>query len=371
MWARVRREATLLKDRGHTVRVFSSHFTKGSDAIAPSKEEINGISIRRFSASMPGKGALKYLPGGESYMFWDFKQAMREALEFNPDVIIAHSYRHPHTLFALRLAKKVGAKVFLVTHAPFARETSRGLIEKGAVWFYDVFIGRHTLQKFDKIIAISHWEIPYLHALGIKESRIAIIPNGISPAFFENSSLKEKRILLYTGRLAPIKNLELVINALARINDSRLTFLIRGPGDADYISELRARINEHNLNSRVTLVNQSYTEKEQIPLLGHSQFFILASKSEGMPQVLIEALARGKIVIASDNPGNADIIRHAHNGFLFHNNNEEDLVRILNHVTSLSIKQLKLVQKRARATAEHYRWSKLIHQLEKVLIKKK
>jgi hypothetical protein len=84
VWARVRREALLLSNKGHTVRVFSSNFTKGSDKIASSSDALEGVVIRRFNAAMPGRGALKYIPGGESYMFWDFKKAMDEAVKFRP-----------------------------------------------------------------------------------------------------------------------------------------------------------------------------------------------------------------------------------------------------------------------------------------------
>ena len=40
--------------------------------------------------------------------------------DFKPDIIIAHSYRHTHSVIASKIAKKLGAKSFLVTHAPFA-----------------------------------------------------------------------------------------------------------------------------------------------------------------------------------------------------------------------------------------------------------
>ena len=74
--------------------------------------------------------------------------------EYKPDVIIAHVYRHIHTSKALKIAKKLKCKVFLVTHAPFVPgDTTRSFLSKIAVRFYDKFIGPGKLKRFDKVIA--------------------------------------------------------------------------------------------------------------------------------------------------------------------------------------------------------------------------
>ena len=48
-----------------------------------------------------------------------------------------------------------------------------------------------------------------------------------------------------------------------------------------------------------------------------------------MPQTLVEAMARGKIVIGSDNEGNKELIKDSENGFLFKNGSAEDLANCL------------------------------------------
>ena len=186
VWARVREESVRLAKKGYEVRVFSSNLEKGTNRVVSADDKLEKVKILRFPARKLG---------GESFMSWDFEQ---EALKFTPDVIIAHSYRHPHTLKALKIAEKLRiegkkCKVFLVTHAPFGRSETRSLISKIAVWYYDKFIAPRYMNKFDKVIAITKWEIPYILNLGLKRDKIAYIPNGIPDEFFEIKKPKKQK----------------------------------------------------------------------------------------------------------------------------------------------------------------------------------
>jgi len=172
VFTRVIEEASRLKKHGHNVVIFSSNITKGTNEIAKSEDEVLGVKIKRFPSRKLG---------GESFMKWDFE---KEALKFKPDIIICHSYRHIHTTKALQIKKKINCKVFLVTHAPFDRNSSRSLIQNIIVKFYDNHIGSKILKEFDKVIAITKWEIPFLIKLKLKENNIEYIPNGIPSKFF-------------------------------------------------------------------------------------------------------------------------------------------------------------------------------------------
>lgn len=352
--ARVKREAQLLAERGHDVTIFSSNLEKGTDKLCAPQEKIKDVTIRRFPARKLG---------GESFMKWSFA---KEALALRPNVIIAHAYRHQHTTQALSIGRVLAIPVFLVTHAPFDRGDTRGYRGRVAVYGYDLLFGRRTLRRFAKIISITRWEKPYLLKLGVPPSHISYLPNGVSNTFFRPSKIREKKnTILFTGRIAPIKNLEVLLRALGKI--AAYTCILRGPAEPAYEHALKTIIAQNKLASRVSLINKSYGESEQIRLLDQAAYFILPSRSEGMPQVLIEALARGKIVIASDNKGNADLIRSGKNGFLFKNGDSGDLVRVLNELTSLSEVKKKQIQKEARKTAAQFKWSLIIAELEKLI----
>ena len=190
VWTRVLEESKRLSKRGFEIKIFSSNAVKGSNEIAPSHEKLGPKGVSSGVKIEILRFPFKKL-GGESFMSWDFE---KEALNYSPDIIIAHNYRHLHTTKCLKIAEKLKGenkkcKVFLVTHAPFERKLTRTFLQNLIVKIYDLFIGRKTINKFDKILAITKWEMPYLLKLGAKKEKIIYIPNGISPEFF---SLKKQ-----------------------------------------------------------------------------------------------------------------------------------------------------------------------------------
>jgi len=355
VWTRVKEESTRLA-KSNKVIVFSSNLKKGSNQIAPSEDILDNLQIKRFSTKKLG---------GESFMYWFNKTAEKEALKFNPDIIIAHAYRHTHTTKALKIAKKINAKVFLVTHAPFIeKNTTRSILSKIAVKNYDLFIGTKTLNKFDKIIAITKWEIPYLLKLGIKKEKINYIPNGIPEEFFRLKKLvKEENKILFLGRISPIKDLEVLIKSLSSIKDKSIKLEIVGPSEENYLKQLKEIVNKLNLEKRVKFSKPIYDLKEKIKKIDSAKIFILPSKREAMPQSLIEAMARGKIVITSDNPGSKEIVTNEKNGYLFKVGSSKDLTEKLNQALSKNNIQIK---KQARKLVEKFSWDKIIKKVERL-----
>lgn len=353
---RVLKEAKLLSENGHEVVIFSTNRTKGSDSLCSLNEKIGRVLIKRFPTRRLG---------GESYMYWNFE---KEALCFKPDVIIAHAYRHIHTLKALKIAKKLGCKIFLVTHAPFGRNGSRTWLENKIVNFYDNLIGKYNLNRFDKIITITKWEEKYLKDLGVEKERIVYIPNGISDEFFKPLKLMGKskiNSIIYTGRISPIKNLELISHALKLERGFSIKFI--GPADNSYINKLKKIAEKDKVKDREEFITKSYNSIEQINELDKAGIFILPSKSEGMPQTLVEAMSRGKIVIGSDNEGNKELINSGKNGFLFKNSNYKDLARILDNVKKLNEKKIRSLERNARKKAEQFRWRSIMNKLESTI----
>jgi len=341
VFARVKREASLLKRAGYKVKIFSSNLEKGTNKIMPEKDSFDGVNIIRFPAISLG---------GESFTRWNFT---KQAVEYHPDIIIAHAYRHYHTLLAIKIAKKINAKVFLVTHAPFDRDESRALLARVAVRFFDKFIGPAVLKKYNKVIAITKWEMPYLYKLGVKKDKISYIPNGILDEFFLKDKVKEERKMIYTGRVSPIKDIKTLVKSVPLLSDKDITLEVYGPAENSYLKELKELTS--SIKKRVTFIDKIYDSKSQIKEIDSSKLFILPSLSEGMPQVLIEAMARGKIVIASNNQGNSDIIKNAENGLLFKIGNPADLAKKIDFALSLSKIDSAKISQNARKTAEKFK----------------
>ena len=361
VFSRVLEESKLLQERGHDVHIFSSNKAKGSEEIAQKLEIKNSIKITRFPT-------IKL--GGESFMHWNFTS---EALKLKPDLIIAHSYRHPHTNKALKIAKKLNIPIFLVTHAPFdANQTKRSLIPRLYIkHFYDPIIGKKSLNQFTKVISITNWESPILMNLGVKISKIEYIPNGIPNEFFtEKQKVKEQNKIVYLGRISQIKNLETLIRSMSLIKDKNISLELVGPPEKIYLKKLKSLIKELNLTNRISFKSPIYEIKEKIRAIDSAKLFVLPSIREGHPQSLIEALARKKLVIASKNPGNQDIISNNKTGFLFQTENEKDLAEKINQALSLKIKDKDKIKNKAQDSVKHFSWNLIIKKLEKLINKR-
>ncbi|HVY01689.1 MAG TPA: glycosyltransferase family 4 protein [Candidatus Nanoarchaeia archaeon] len=349
VFARVKKEALWLSSRGHQVRIFSSNLEKGTNQVMPKEDKIGKVKITRFSSTKLG---------GESFMRWNF---IKDAIDFKPDVIIAHSYRHYHTHLALKVARIVGAKCFLVTHAPFTMNT-RSPISKIAVSIYDSLIGPKIINQFDKVITITSWEEKYLAKIGCRKDKIVCIPNGI-PEEFYNSKILEGQGMFFFGRVSPIKNIELLISAL---KDSSLSVDIIGPTEAKYKSKLLSQISKNNIRN-VHFLPEIKDLKSKIKLFDHYEILVLPSKFESFGQVIVEAMARGKIVISSNTPGAREIIKDNKNGFLFEVNNANHLRSLIDKVSNLSKSSKKSIRLAALKRAEEFKLNKIMLRLESLL----
>lgn len=365
--ARVLYESELLAERGHQVCIFSTNHVKGDPrTLASAKEKRGKVQIKRFPAMKIA---------GESYTVWNpWKMGInpleKEIIKYKPDVIISHAYRHTHTLIAYRIAKKIGAKSILVTHAPFGDNPLRSPLTRWYIPHFDEKQGKKSLKEYDKIIAITHWERPYLEHLGVPLEKIAYIPNGIPQQFFTQKAGKENPYkILFFGRLSPVKDVETLIRAFALIKNKNAVLELAGPAEAPYLVRLKNLVRVLHLESRISFTPAIFDLSKKIAKLDSVHLFILPSKREGMPQSLIEAMARKKLVIASDTLGAREVVQSGgSNGFLFTIGDAPMLAALLDLVFSLPPKKAHKVQLAALASVRQFAWTKIIEKLEKMLI---
>lgn len=358
VWMRVKQEAKEFVKHRHEVKVFSTNRIKESDKIAPAKEIIEGIEIQRFPATKLG---------GESFMFWDFE---KELFEFHPDIIVAHNYRHIHTSKALTVRDELRKSrkktyCFLVTHAPFVEgNITRTRLQTLVVKFYDKFIGPRKINSFDKVLPISHWEISHLRKIGLKKEKIFYIPNGIPKEFFKvKKKSKQENKILFLGRVSPKKKLETLFQSLKYLKDKKITIEIVGPQEKNYFKFLKSIIKKEKQQKRIKFSEPVYDINKKIEKIDSCKLFVLPSRVEGMPQSLIEAMSRGKIVIGSDSKAIRDLIKNGENGFLFQFNNPKDLAKKIDNVVSLSKKDKTTYEKKSKNFAKQFNWDEIYKKL--------
>ena len=355
VWTRVLAEAKELAKKNE-VYVFSSDIFRGGEKNkkASPYEEIDNVKITRFPAN---------ISFGQNTFFWDYE---KQALDLKPDIIVAHAYRQYYSTKALKIARKLKVPCFLVTHAPFLDKKLRNWRLNLAVFLYDNLIGKRILNNYSKIIAITKWEIPYLLALGAKKDKIEYSPNGIPDEFFK-IKLKEtgvKSRILFLGRVAPIKNLETLIKAIYLLKNKKIRLDIVGPEEPEYKYKIVDLIKKLNLKN-IHFYPVVYNLKKKIKIIDEHDIFVLPSKREGMPQALIEAMARGKIVVSSSTQGGKELINNGKNGFIFEIGNEKQLKEAIERINNMPDNEKNKIRNDTRKSVEKFSWNRLIKETEK------
>jgi teichuronic acid biosynthesis glycosyltransferase TuaC len=175
------------------------------------------------------------------------------------------------------------------------------------------FLRRHAIQwalrNADKTIAVSRPLKENVERLGVPETSVVYIPNGVDTTVFKPMNQLDcrkklhldarKKIILFVGSLEEVKGVRYLMDAmkdLAGTPGMDVHLLMIGAGNLR--TELEKSINELSLQDKITLVGE--IPHQDLPTwINASDLFCLPSIREGMPNVVLEALACRKPVIAT------------------------------------------------------------------------
>jgi glycosyltransferase involved in cell wall biosynthesis len=150
------------------------------------------------------------------------------------------------------------------------------------------------------------------------EIKLGTIANGVDDAFLaiqkQYTNRKMLRIISI-GSLIPRKSMSTILKAAAILKQSE-NIILEIIGNGIENQELRELGKQLEFTNNLEMPGD--IPSTDIPNhLREADIFVLASQSEGRPNVVIEAFAAGVPVVASDIDGNKEIIQHEHNGLLF------------------------------------------------------
>lgn len=144
---------------------------------------------------------------------------------------------------------------------------------------------------------------------------------------------KNKKILLFVGRLVIFKGVKYLLEAISKIDKSKYHLLIVGDGELN--DELQSLSKKLQLESNVTFVGK--VSFDLVPYyMSACDIFILSSLDEGFGRVLIEAMAMKKLVISTKVGGTKDIIEDEKTGFFMEKANINDFIKVIEKVLDLN-----------------------------------
>jgi sugar transferase (PEP-CTERM/EpsH1 system associated) len=264
-------------------------------------------------------------PGIRVGLIGRLKQIFRE---LQPDVV--HTHQIGGLLYAGPAARRAGAPI--VVHTEHGKENYAGSWRRR--WLGRLS-GRYAARMFclseDLAAALRQSRI-------VPGEKIVVIPNGIDPSRFQRNGKgaalrkllpREARVVGTVGRLTEIKRQDVLLRGFAQLRQKLPQAHLVIVGDGPLMDSLRQLSADLDLDSCVHFAGY---QQEPEPFYEIMDAFALTSRSEGMPQTIMESFAAGVPVVASRVGGIPEMIEDGRNGLLFTGGDETGLAQALERV---------------------------------------
>jgi glycosyltransferase involved in cell wall biosynthesis len=226
-----------------------------------------------------------------------FRQLLRVHDRHRPHVVHSHGYKGDYVAAYLSAARRA---------TPFVA-TAHGLVHN--TWRLRAFTAWNilALNLADHVLVTSRRESGRLRRLGIRE--ITFVPNGLDTADFRfrrrsTSAPDRGPVVVYIGRLSAEKRVDLLVEAVAALTTrprARLLVVGAGPERAG----LEALATRNGMDPREVFAG---FEQDVRGHLGEADVLVCPSDTEGTPRCVLEAMAAGCPVVATDVGGVPDML---------------------------------------------------------------
>lgn len=246
--------------------------------------------------------------------------------KLRPDIVHGESHLFLPTVQAVRKAKKLGLPSVVTVHGVFAK---RGFAVNLAQRVYLYSFGMEVFRRADRVICLTRSDAKEVVRFGCPSEKVRIIPNGVNPELFKPSGRRDDSLVVWVGRFVPEKGVKYLVEA-ARIVIRKLPhvrFLLVGYGPSKNMVMKLAQY-YGLLGKSINFVGPLGRE-EVAKILSKAAVFVFPSLKEGMPLALLEAMASGNSVVASNIPGINEVIQDGYNGMLVPPKSPENLASLI------------------------------------------
>jgi len=236
-------------------------------------------------------------------------KGLKETLrKIRPDIVHCHNL-HPHLFQAMKWKDELKYKLVAQLHFPVAT----GIDHLLAKLLYKLVMKElvENQDKIDAFIAHTNMEKEWLINEGIEENRVHIIrypciPDELfnyKPTSNIHNKLGADKTITYISRIHPRKGQHLLIQAARCLKEGLgdLKVYIAGPtSDHKYLQRLKKLVKELGLGKHVVLDPRALPEQEKLDIIGTSDIFAYTPIHDYTPVIMLEALALGTPVVATN-----------------------------------------------------------------------
>ena len=241
------------------------------------------------------------------FMWASIRRLVRKVVaEFRPDCVLSY-WAHPDGEVAVRAARLAGVPVGIVVGGSdvllLPRDPKRGRAVANA------------LRGADAVFAVSRDLQNRAIELGVAREKAHVVYNGVDARFTPGDRTaarerlglsREGNLLLWVGRMDPVKGLEVLLEACGRLAARDVDFRLVLIGDGPARGAVLEGVSRHGLSERVRFAGT--VRHEALPdWYRAADLTVLSSHSEGIPNVLRESLACGTPYVATRVGGVAEL----------------------------------------------------------------
>lgn len=290
---------TALAAEGHSVTVVTTDAGRGAEAW-PAEEVMDGVQVLRCRNLLPDLRRLNLSsPVG-------LRRCLARALA-GADVLHIHEFRTVENLLALPLAREMQVPVVMSPHGTLGYGAGRTVIKRG----WDTLFGRALAGGINCIAALTPDEETETAALwtelDVSPGKITVVPNGVQPSDFADLPARDvfrtrwgvpqdAPLLLFLGRLHLRKGVHHLVEALTNLPDAWLAVV--GPDEGEQAS-LVAQAQQLGVDDRIVFTGM-LDGRDKLAALGGADLLALPAVGEGLPMVVLEAMAAGLPVSISE-----------------------------------------------------------------------
>jgi alpha-maltose-1-phosphate synthase len=289
-----------------------------------------------------------------------FVNKIVKSIEKEIDIIHIHSPLCPKINTSLPILATIHTPMLTDTQTRVDETTDfHARIEHFMGKYVSYPIEMNLIKRAEKITTVANSVADELQVYGLQKKDIEVIGNGVDESLFHplQTSIDE-RFILFTGRLDYRKGLFDLIESSKYIlrEHPNISFLITGKGIL--IEKLKKRVHDLGFSKNFSFLG--FVPKEKlIQLYQQATIYALPSHYEGLPTVLLEAMACGCPVVATAVSGNLDVITHGIDGLLVPPKEPEKIAESIMHLLYDEEKRKKMGNNARKTIEKRFTWKKI------------
>lgn len=358
---------------GHRTRVFlmtntlevggsERQFTTLVESLSRDRFEVHPACLRRIGALSARIGEIpEFPPGGSLFSLQAQRSRMAIVRSMRRDgIAVAHAFDFYTNLMLIPAARLAGIPVIgshrqlgdLLTSAQF----------KAQYWAF---------RFCSRVVCNSRAAADTLRAAGLPEARIEIIPNGLTNQAFDECApaIPRQPQVTRVGMIArmnnAVKNHPAFLKAAAKLaaEYSAVEFVL--VGDGPFRPQLEQMAAELGIQRKVLFLG----ERHDIPaILASLDVSVLVSSSESLSNVILESMAAGVPVVATDVGGNSELVKDGETGVLVPPGDQQELVRAIAFLVRDPVSRAQYAQRSRQVARSQFHIDEVCRQLEQLYL---